>query len=173
MCEGPSKISGPIPPDPTLFPDYYKRPATARGRLEGSALKLGLEPLRQGTPLDQPAPRIRPGSQRDMVGVLLQLQEVSLDREPCSKRKDPKNYEKENVRRIREIQKRCQEQERRQDPPGRPKPLKALWRSPKYDKVESRLKFKLQVPPNSRPYLSSFYQGCRPKAAGGFPSEPA
>lgn len=26
MCEGPSRISGPIPPDPTLFPEYYKRP---------------------------------------------------------------------------------------------------------------------------------------------------
>ncbi|XP_044516516.1 enkurin domain-containing protein 1-like [Gracilinanus agilis] len=165
MCEGPSKISGPIPPDPTLFPDYYKRPATARGRLEGSALKLGLEPPCQSTPLDQPAPRIRPASQQDMVGVLLQLQEVSLDREPCSKRKDPKNYEKENVRRIREIQKRCQEQERGRDH-GRPKPLKALWRSPKYDKVESRLKVKLQEPsPAPGPEVPAFlraYSRCGP-----------
>lgn len=28
MCEGPSSISGPIPPDPSLFPQYYKRPAS-------------------------------------------------------------------------------------------------------------------------------------------------
>lgn len=28
MCEGPSRISGPIPPDPTLCPDYYRRPAS-------------------------------------------------------------------------------------------------------------------------------------------------
>lgn len=33
MCEGPSRISGPIPPDPTLFPDYYRRPAS--GELGG------------------------------------------------------------------------------------------------------------------------------------------
>ncbi|KAM9063839.1 enkurin domain-containing protein 1 isoform X3 [Sarcophilus harrisii] len=143
MCEGPSKISGPIPPDPTLFPNYYKRPGTPRS-LEGSARKLSLEPPWQpGAPLDQPAPQIHPGSQQSLVGVLLQLQEVSLGSEPLPRRKDLKNHEKENVRRIREIQKRCQEQERGQDH-GRPKPLKALWRSPKYDKVESRLKAKLQ-----------------------------
>ena len=29
-CEGPSKIYGPIPPDPSLFPDYYKRPASGK-----------------------------------------------------------------------------------------------------------------------------------------------
>lgn len=33
MCEGPSSISGPIPPDPTLCPDYYRRPAS--GELRG------------------------------------------------------------------------------------------------------------------------------------------
>ncbi|XP_043845106.1 enkurin domain-containing protein 1 [Dromiciops gliroides] len=141
MCEGPSKLSGPIPPDPTLFPDYYKRPGTARS-FEGSALKLGLEPPWQGASLPQPA-RICPGPPQSLVGVLLQLQEVSLGREPLSKRKNLKNHEKENVRRIREIQKRWQEQERGQEQSG-PKPVKALWRSPKYDKVESRLRYKLQ-----------------------------
>ncbi|XP_036607326.1 enkurin domain-containing protein 1 isoform X2 [Trichosurus vulpecula] len=164
MCEGPSKISGPIPPDPTLFPNYYKRPGTARS-LEGSALKLGLEPPWQGAPLDQPAPRICPASRQGLVGVLLQLQEVSLGREPLPKRKDLKDHEKENVRRIREIQKRCQEQERGQDY-SRPQPLKALWRSPKYDKVESRLKVKLQEPSTtSRPELPAFlraYSRCGP-----------
>lgn len=35
MCEGPSRISGPIPPDPTLCPDYYRRPAS--GELVGAA----------------------------------------------------------------------------------------------------------------------------------------
>lgn len=30
MCEGPSRISGPIPPDPTLFPNYYKRPFSGK-----------------------------------------------------------------------------------------------------------------------------------------------
>ncbi|XP_045438733.1 enkurin domain-containing protein 1 isoform X2 [Pipistrellus kuhlii] len=88
MCEGPSRISGPIPPDPTLCPDYYRRPASG---------------------------------------------------------KDPKDHEKENLKRIKEIQRRFREQERSREQ-GQPRPLKALWRSPKYDKVESRVKAQLQEP---------------------------
>lgn len=59
--------------------------------------------------------------------------------------KDPKDHEQENLRRIREIQRRFREQERTREQ-GQPRPLKALWRSPKYDKVESRVKARLQVP---------------------------
>ncbi|XP_074058408.1 enkurin domain-containing protein 1 isoform X2 [Macrotis lagotis] len=153
MCEGPSRISSPIPPDPTLFPEFYKRPRTPQG-LPG-----------QGAPPDPPAPLRRPGCQQSLVGILQQLQDVSLGREPSSKKKDQKDHEKENVRRIREIQKRRQEQERGRDP-SRPKPLKALWRSPKYDKIESRLKVQLQEPsPASGPELPTFlraYSRCGP-----------
>lgn len=39
MCEGPSRISGPIPPDPTLCPAYYRRPAS--GELGGVAAQEG------------------------------------------------------------------------------------------------------------------------------------
>ncbi|XP_068941833.1 enkurin domain-containing protein 1 isoform X2 [Petaurus breviceps papuanus] len=133
--------------------------------LEGSVLKPGLEPPWQGAPLDQPAPRMRPASQQGLMGVLLQFQEVSLGREPLPKRKDVKDHEKENVRRIREIQKRFQEQERGQGR-SRPRPLEALWRSPKYDKVESRLKVKLQEPSTALgPELPAFlraYSRCGP-----------
>ena len=59
--------------------------------------------------------------------------------------KDPKDHEKENLKRIREIQRRFREQEHSREQ-GQPRPLKALWRSPKYDKVESRVKAQLQVP---------------------------
>lgn len=58
--------------------------------------------------------------------------------------KDPKDHEKENLRRIKEIQRRFREQEHTREK-GQPRPLKALWRSPKYDKVESRVKAQLQV----------------------------
>lgn len=37
MCEGPSRISGPIPPDPTLCPDYYRRPASGELEAGGAA----------------------------------------------------------------------------------------------------------------------------------------
>ncbi|XP_040109281.1 enkurin domain-containing protein 1 isoform X3 [Oryx dammah] len=155
MCEGPSGISGPIPPDPTLCPDYYRRPSSAQGRLEGNALKLDLLTTDTDPDLDATpprAPRIRPGGleilergRRGVGGVLLQLAGISLGPGPSPKRKDPKDHEKENMRRIREIQRRFREQEHSREQ-GQSRPLKALWRSPKYDKVESRVKAQLQAP---------------------------
>ncbi|KAM9192362.1 enkurin domain-containing protein 1 isoform 3-T4 [Dugong dugon] len=153
MCEGPSRISGPIPPDPTLCPDYYRRPASAQGRLEGNAPKLDL--LTSDPDLDSApprGPRIGPGAReilergrRGVGAVLLQLGSISLTPGASPKRKDPKNHEKENLRRIKEIQRRFWEQERSREQ-CQPRPLKALWRSPKYDKVESRVKAQLQEP---------------------------
>ncbi|XP_071423298.1 enkurin domain-containing protein 1 [Pithys albifrons albifrons] len=168
MCEGPSRISGPIPPDPTLFPEYYKRPVSARGRLEGNAQKLyftsrSLDSVSNPYPTlgsahqAQPAPHIRPNGKdflekgrKGTLGLLLQLEGISLDGGLPVKRKEPKDYEKENVRRIKEIQKRCKEKERAQEL-SQPKPVKALWKSQKYENVESKVKAKLQEtssPPN-------------------------
>ncbi|XP_053935109.1 enkurin domain-containing protein 1 [Cuculus canorus] len=168
MCEGPSRISGPIPPDPTLFPNYYKRPFSARGRLEGNAQKLDftsgpLAPVPNAYPAlssirqIQPAPRIRPSGkeflekgQKGTLGLLLQLEGISLDGELPVKRKESKDHEKENVRRIKEIQKKCKEKERAREH-SQPKPMKALWKSQKYENVESKVKAKLQEscpPPN-------------------------
>ncbi|XP_039577004.1 enkurin domain-containing protein 1 isoform X3 [Passer montanus] len=168
MCEGPSRISGPIPPDPGLFPEYYKRPLSARGRLEGNAQKLyltcsPLDPAASPSPAPgsaqqaQPAPRIRPSGKgflerghRGTLGLLLQLEGISLDGGMPAKRKEAKDYEKENVRRIKEIQKKCKEKERAQEL-SQPKPVKALWKSQKYENVESKVKAKLQEtspPPN-------------------------
>uniref|UniRef100_A0A8C0UF55 Enkurin domain containing 1 n=1 Tax=Cyanistes caeruleus TaxID=156563 RepID=A0A8C0UF55_CYACU len=168
MCEGPSRISGPIPPDPTLFPEYYKRPFSARGRLEGNAQKLyltsgPLDPVPNPYPAlgsahqAQPAPRIRPSGkdflekgQKGTLSLLLQLQGLCLDKGMPVKRKEAKDYEKENVRRIKEIQRKCKEKERAQEH-SQPKPVKALWKSQKYENVESKVKAKLQEtspPPN-------------------------
>ncbi|XP_074439550.1 enkurin domain-containing protein 1 isoform X3 [Larus michahellis] len=108
MCEGPSRISGPIPPDPTLFPNYYKRPFSG---------------------------------------------------------KESKDHEKENVRRIKEIQKKCKEKERAQAR-SQPKPVKALWKSQKYENVESKVKAKLQESsPPPKPEALKFlraYSRCGP-----------
>uniref|UniRef100_A0A8D0KUT8 Enkurin domain containing 1 n=1 Tax=Strix occidentalis caurina TaxID=311401 RepID=A0A8D0KUT8_STROC len=144
MCEGPSRISGPIPPDPTLFPNYYKRPFSARGRLKGNAQKLDFTSA-------QPVPRIRPSGrdflekgQKGTLSLLLQLEGISLDGGLPVKRKESKDHEKENVRRIKEIQKKCKEKERAQEH-SQPKPVKALWKSQKYENVESKVKAKLQA----------------------------
>lgn len=63
---------------------------------------------------------------------------------PCCAGKESKDHEKENVRRIKEIQKKCKEKERAQAR-SQPKPVKALWKSQKYENVESKVKAKLQV----------------------------
>uniref|UniRef100_A0A8C7E4I8 Enkurin domain containing 1 n=1 Tax=Naja naja TaxID=35670 RepID=A0A8C7E4I8_NAJNA len=166
MSEGPSRITGPIPPDPTLCPDYYRRPLSARGRLEGNSLKLDLLPgpippefsLYPGcysARCPQPPPRIKPNArdilekgQNGTVGVLLKLDEISFFEELRPKRKDHKDHEKENLRRMREIQRKCREKEQARQL-SQPKPVKALWKSQKYENVESKVKAKLQVPPRS------------------------
>lgn len=54
------------------------------------------------------------------------------------------DFSKENVRRLREIQRRCKEQEAERAQ-SRPVPVKALWTSSKYDNVPSRVMAQLQV----------------------------
>ncbi|XP_078095446.1 enkurin domain-containing protein 1 [Mustelus asterias] len=161
MSEGPSKISGPIPPDPTLFPDFYRRPLSARGRLEGNSLKLDflsgpfapdptLYPSCYSARPSQPAPRVRSNAreilergQRGSVGALLQLEGVSLHRPLSPKKKEPRDHEKENVRRMREIQKKCREKDQERELSG-PKPVKALWKSQKYESIPSKVMAQLQ-----------------------------
>ncbi|XP_041644127.1 enkurin domain-containing protein 1 isoform X2 [Cheilinus undulatus] len=156
MCEGPSSISGPIPPDPSLFPQYYKRPASARGRLEGNhngTLDLLSGPLAPDPVLypgcysaRTPAhpPRIGPSAahilergQRGVVGELLKLDGIAIT--PVIKQKQRSHdFGKENVRRLREIQRRCKEQEAERAQ-SRPVPVKALWTSSKYQNVSSKV----------------------------------
>ncbi|XP_053808577.1 enkurin domain-containing protein 1 isoform X2 [Vidua chalybeata] len=180
MCEGPSRISGPIPPDPALFPEYYKRPVSALGRLEGNAQKLyltSLDPVPNPYPAlgsarqAQPAPRIRPSGkdflergQKGTLSLLLQLQGLSLDEGMPVKRKEAKDYEKENVRRIKEIQKKCKEKERAQER-SQPKPVKALWKSQKYENVESKVKAKLQMQVEGRSVDFIRHNACTAKRA--------
>eukprot|EP00064_Thunnus_orientalis_P013734 superscaffoldBa00002286_g13774 len=161
MCEGPSSISGPIPPDPSLFPQYYKRPASARGRLEGNqdgTLTLLSGPLAPDPVLypgcysaRTPAhpPRVSPNAthileraQRGVVGELLKLDGVSITQVPRQKQR-VHDFGKENVRRLREIQKRCKEQEAERAQ-SRPAPVKALWTASKYQNVPSRVMAQLQ-----------------------------
>uniref|UniRef100_A0A8C5T4R6 Enkurin domain containing 1 n=1 Tax=Malurus cyaneus samueli TaxID=2593467 RepID=A0A8C5T4R6_9PASS len=190
MCEGPSRISGPIPPDPTLFPEYYNHPFSARGRLEGNAQKLYLTsgPL---DPVPNPhsalgsarqahtAPRIRPSGrdilekgQKGTLSLLLQLEGISLDGGLPVKRKEAKDYEKENVRRIREIQKKCKERERAQEH-SQPKPVKALWKSQKYENVESKVKAKLQeTSPAPNPEAVNFLRAYSRCGSGIKPCRP-
>ncbi|NXP45228.1 ENKD1 protein, partial [Heliornis fulica] len=162
MCEGPSSITGPIPPDPTLFPDLYKRHFfSSHGRLEGNAQKLyftsgfldtvpnaypalGSARHIQLTPCIQPSGRdFLEKGQKGMLDLLLQLEGNSLGRGLPVNRTESKDHKKENVRRIKEIQRKCKEREQAQER-SQPAPVKALWKSQKYKNVESKVKAKLQ-----------------------------
>jgi len=55
-----------------------------------------------------------------------------------------RDYGKENVRRLREIQRRCKEQEAVRVH-SQPVPVKALWSSSKYHNTPSRVMTQLQV----------------------------
>ncbi|XP_018584241.2 enkurin domain-containing protein 1 isoform X1 [Scleropages formosus] len=177
MCEGPSSISGPIPPDPSLFPERYRQPASARGRLEGNQepppphLALPSGPLAPDPLLypgyysaRTPAPpragaaaaHIRERSQKGMVGLLLKMEGVSLGSTPPRSHPQPRDYGKENVRRLREIQKRCREQEAERER-TRPLPVKALWTSSKYQNVTSKVMIQLQeANPPKKPECQNF-----------------
>ncbi|XP_030273866.1 enkurin domain-containing protein 1 [Sparus aurata] len=174
MCEGPSSISGPIPPDPSLFPQYYRRPASARGRLEGNhegtlALLSGpvapdpmLHPGCYSARTPTHHPRIGPNAmhilergQKGVVGELLKLDGVSVMPVPKPKQR-AHDFGKENVRRLREIQRRCKEQEAERAQ-SRTIPVKALWTSSKYQNVPSRVMVQLQVSnPTAKPQCQNF-----------------
>ncbi|XP_031426043.1 enkurin domain-containing protein 1 [Clupea harengus] len=182
MCEGPSLISGPIPPDPTLFPEYYKRPSSARGRLEGNSVP-GVSPLLSGPLFPDPAlypgsysarttrpPRINPNAthilergQRGVVGSLLKLEGISLTPQPKHK-SAVRDFGKENVRRLREIQRKCREQEAQKEC-SRPLPVKALWTAPKYRDVQPRVMTQLQE--NSVPMKPECQNFLRAHSASG------
>ncbi|NWI70888.1 ENKD1 protein, partial [Todus mexicanus] len=89
--------------------------------------------------------------------------------------KESKDHEKENVRRIKEIQKKCKEKERAKEH-SQPRPVKALWKSQKYENVESKVKARLQEsspPPN--PEAVKFlraYSRCGPGIKPGRPLSP-
>ncbi|KAM4049719.1 enkurin domain-containing protein 1 [Anomaloglossus baeobatrachus] len=159
MCEGASTLSGPIPPDPAVCPDYYRRPASARARLEGTDVRLDFlpgplapDPTCYSARPASPVPRIRPNARAIMergqsgtVGVLLRLEGISLHTASPPPRK-PKDHGKENVQRMRAIQKRSREKEM-EKVQAAPKPVKALWKSSKYEQVESKVRARLQEPP--------------------------
>ncbi|XP_054895531.1 enkurin domain-containing protein 1 isoform X2 [Poeciliopsis prolifica] len=175
MCEGPSTISGPIPPDPSLLPQYYKRPASARGCLEGhqrGSLALQLGPLTPDTVLYPESytacspsrrPRVSPNAtyilergQKGVVGDLLRLEGLSITPVPKQKQK-VHDFSKDNVRRLREIQRRCKEQETERIHAG-PVPVKALWTSSKYQNVPSRVSH-LPVKPQCQTFLKAHSRG--------------
>ncbi|CAG5924631.1 unnamed protein product [Menidia menidia] len=190
MCEGPSTISGPIPPDPSLFPQFYRRPSSARARLEGNQdgmLAHFLGPLAPDpdsypecysarTPAQRP--RISPNAthilehgRRGVVGELLKLDCVSIT-PPTRQKQRVHDFGKENMQRLREIQKRCKEQDAERAH-SRSGPVKALWTSSKYQNVPSRVVAQLEdYNPNVKPQCQNFLKA-HSNSGSAAPSRPS
>lgn len=62
-----------------------------------------------------------------------------------------KNQINENVRRMREIQKKCKAREA-----AKPEPVKVLWKSEKYSNIESKIKNDVEKPSVPRPSSATY-----------------
>lgn len=128
-----STLNGPIPPHP-----YYNN-------------------TDQSQYLNRPVPRVRPeakeiaANSQGTVGMLLQVQGHSTFAVRKS-RAEPKDHVQENVRRMRQIQRAAKHKETEKQTP-----VKALWKSSKYESVSSKVKDELQKePPAPRPTSANF-----------------
>ncbi|TRY96785.1 hypothetical protein DNTS_014505 [Danionella cerebrum] len=170
MCEGPSGISGPIPPDPTLFPEFYKRPSS--GPFAPDPLPFPGSSSARSSPrprISANAAHILERGQRGVVGSLLRLDGVAINPSPEKTKPAERDFGKENVRKLREIQKRFRELEAQREH-GKPVPVKALWISPKYQKVPSRVMAQLQeTSPPLKPECKSFLKAHSACGAVGQP----
>ncbi|XP_061433809.1 enkurin domain-containing protein 1 [Lethenteron reissneri] len=161
MCEGPSTISGPIPPDLSLYPKSYNqqqqqgRPQSARNPIR--ALPPWVPSSARSPAPGPPPPRaLGEGLEillrgRGSVGALIHAEGPRQGEGPWGggpKRQGhkPRNHVLENLRRIRKIQQ--QHQQHQQQPPAHQQcEATALWKSRKYDNVPSKVTAKLQEPP--------------------------
>lgn len=75
-----------------------------------------------------------------------------------------KDHVSENVRRMRQIQRKCK-QKQREEETSAPIPVKALWKSQKYESVPSKLAQLLQVPTLA---ISLFYTHFSKSIIDGF-----
>uniref|UniRef100_A0A3Q2QGB2 Enkurin domain containing 1 n=1 Tax=Fundulus heteroclitus TaxID=8078 RepID=A0A3Q2QGB2_FUNHE len=134
-------LLGPLAPDPVLYPDSYSaRTPSCRPRIGPNATHI----LEHG--------------QRGIVGELLKLEGFSGTPVPKQKQK-VHDFGKENVRRLREIQRRCKEQEAERTQ-TRPVPVKALWTSAKYQNVPSRVMTHLEArTPECQKFLKAHSKG--------------
>ncbi|TNN66823.1 Enkurin domain-containing protein 1 [Liparis tanakae] len=131
--DGPlALLSGPLAPDPVLYPGCYSARTPAHPRRIGPGATHILERGRRG-----------------VVGELLKLDGVAITPVPKQKQR-AHDFGKENVRRLREIQRRCKEQEAQRAHSG-PVPVKALWTASKYQDTPSRVSS-----PTSKPQCQNF-----------------
>ncbi|KAF6032562.1 ENKD1 [Bugula neritina] len=129
-------------------------------------------------PSPRMAPRVKPeGSsfashgKNGTIGNLFEITGTSCfaSTSNTKQQKEPKNHVSENVRRMRQIQRRCR-QKQREEVASAPVPVKALWKSEKYEAVPSKLGEYLSKEPDAdRPRSANFL---RAHSRTGIPPRP-
>lgn len=163
MCEGLSRISGPIPPHPMFLRDnsFSSVPSVDRNNplCEGPSkligpfmhdLKSDEEKALQSSIDYEVNPRVRESgranfnSQKnsDRVALLLQLQGRAINPATFKIREPPKNHIAANTSKIKQYMRKAKEKEHQKELEKAEKapPVKALWKSEKYKDVQSKLK---------------------------------
>ncbi|XP_054055662.1 enkurin domain-containing protein 1 isoform X3 [Rissa tridactyla] len=178
-CAQPGHAAGTWPPaaSPCRAAGVGVPPPSARPRRPRSPASLPAGPAPAAVPAPPGGSGCCPGAWRGRAGPgrafgcrcqarpRLRPPRLGPSVSAASRGKESKDHEKENVRRIKEIQKKCKEKERAQAR-SQPKPVKALWKSQKYENVESKVKAKLQESsPPPKPEALKFlraYSRCGP-----------
>ncbi|CAH1795137.1 unnamed protein product [Owenia fusiformis] len=106
----------------------------------------------------KPAPRVRPEAQhiatqhQGSVGNLFELQGTRIGISQYRPKSAPKDHMKANARRMRQIQRASKQREEESN-----KPVKAMWKSTKYDTVQSKVGEELKKePPAPRPSSANY-----------------
>lgn len=144
-----SLLSGPLAPDPVLHPDCYSaRASVRRPRISANAAHI----LEKG----------QTGVMRELLNVdCFPVTEITKPSKPLSSHiwtfslimstvswyfgpsEEPEfDFRKDNIRRLRDIQRRCKEVQAEK---SRSTPVKALWTSTKYHNIQSKFLIDLQV----------------------------
>ncbi|XP_067928363.1 enkurin domain-containing protein 1-like [Watersipora subatra] len=122
-------------------------------------------------------PRIKPEAssfashgQKGTVGNIFEITGTSCFASTSGTKikKDPKDHVAENVKRMRQIQRKCR-QKQKEEVETAPTPVKALWKSEKYECVPSKLSGYLNNSDTPRPRSTSFL---RAHSRTGIPPAP-
>lgn len=167
ICEGPSKLSGPI--------------GTHFGNDQELANKSEIDYAMN--------PRVRNAGKSNFlsdkkgngVAMLIELQGRAITPMPFKMRDTPKNHIASNTIKIKQLMRKVKEREQQKEKEKSEKnlPVKALWKSEKYKDVQSKLKEMLQQQPlaprvevSNQNFLRAHSKtGSRPQSARQAPKE--
>ncbi|XP_013399062.1 enkurin domain-containing protein 1-like [Lingula anatina] len=127
---------------------------------------IGRDPMyddrRPESYVSRPVPRVKPeashiatAQQGGSIGFMLGITGKAVGPSKWKKNDPPKDHFSENVKRMRQIQRKSRKKEQEAAQP--PTPVKALWKSEKFKDVQSKVVEELEKePPAPRPHSANF-----------------